>query len=36
LQAAYNRYTMTGSAIEHAEMKKRTALTRLPGIAKPS
>jgi len=37
LQAAYNRYAMTGSAIEHAEKKKHNAaLTRLPGIAKPS
>ena len=36
LQEAYNRYTMTGSAIEHAEKKKhRNALTRLPEIAKP-
>ena len=36
LQAAYNRYAITGSAIEHAEMKKhKSALSRLPGIAKP-
>lgn len=36
LLEAYNRYTMTGSAIEHAEKKKhKAALTRLPGIAKP-
>lgn len=36
LQAAYSRYTITGSAIEHAELKKhKAALARLPGIAKP-
>jgi len=36
LQAAYDRYMITGSAIEHAENKRRNSLTRLPGIAKPS
>lgn len=36
LLAAYHRYAITGSAIEHAEKKKnKSALTRLPGIAKP-
>jgi len=36
LHAAYSRYTITGSAIEHADKKKHAAaLNRLPGITKP-